>query len=227
MGIDVGTRHLGIGVYDRRTRWLRLMRVDLLKLSDEDGRGVLAAFEYRNVERMVRRVADDFDSFFRKARNVGVEIQMLKRRASVKFKVMELAFRVLLNERYGAGGTKTLSVAQGSVRSFFGTRVVDARLSERRKYELRKRKSVAALRAMLDDEDRSKLAKFKDKADDPIEAGLIALYLSNDENAARVQRANERGYTLKRRRGVSSSSKDENPVVAVDVFCPRTETSEA
>ncbi len=188
IGIDVGTRNLGIAVFDPANGSMRLMLVDLLVARDPktNSYGVLK-MEERNMETMVRRVVDELDDDFSNAVFVGIEKQMKR-----TFIVFASVLQAILNERHGADGLRALTTSPVSVRTHFNIRVLEQNLGVKggrsskskgkKSYNKRKNLSDVVVRKFMSraDYDAAKL-QFK-KGDginhvDPFEAGLIALYL--------------------------------------------------
>lgn len=192
VGIDVGTRNLGLAVYEPDRRCARLMSIDLLVDPDN---GLLVQMEERITELLASRVVDELGFYLERAIWVGIEKQMKRR-----FQVLAEVLRTIINERYGG---ICVDVAPQSVRAFFGIRGTN--------YDQRKDKSGMLVQRFLDHADffacQVAFNKRKDGQNhvDTYEALLIALWLAAHRATMTkprpvYKRVTKRGPALKRYR---------------------------
>jgi len=214
VGIDIGTRNLGVGMIQRDTPMHKkglFFNVDMYIGRDKDGKWREIEFEQSTVFQIVNGLFDDFDDLLLKARCIGVELQPFstgRTKGKKKFKgksdgsaangiKMKLISAVIV-------ATATARYPQARV-MFMNTKFTRGKLQQMYKkrmlgnvdYDGSKAASMALGKHLLSaDKFKTMMDRFaqtftapdgkkkKEQKCDPLEAFLIALVLESHEAEA-------------------------------------------
>ncbi|MHA1683798.1 MAG: hypothetical protein ACTSUE_22860 [Promethearchaeota archaeon] len=179
IGIDPGTRNLGISIYDPVTNITRFDLVDLCVMTDPvTKKKVVFKYEEQFMERMVMRFIETYDPYFRRARLVGIEKQKER-----KYLLVEMMLKIGLNCRYGIGedaNFRAITIDAESHRCYYN-------IGKKGGWSKNKIESGEFTTSFLSREDSlaaKQLFNEKDKKGnhvDPFEAFTIALFLYREE----------------------------------------------
>jgi hypothetical protein len=189
LGIDVGSRNLGVCVLNAFTRRTRIWNVDPLLAKDRLGKWRNVKYEERRVYKFVDMLVREFAMYLERACIVGIERQMRGR-----FRVIAHVLHAVIAERYGAN-LHCVSVdpkfTRNRMERMYGQRMTQtntAARSEEEVYDESKalsQKLCARLmgRELYEQAETTfrkynpRAKKTESKADDALEAMLIALGL--------------------------------------------------